>query len=254
MIVNSAIILCGGRGTRLGALGKKFPKTLLKVHGKPIIWYIIKFLIRNSFNHFILPVGYKGGMIKKYFTNNLEFKKNNIEIIETGEKSLIAKRIFKVKKLIKSENFLLLNGDAIFNFNLKKIFKEHQDSKNFATFLGSEVKLPYGIIGVKKNKIISFERETYFNKIISNSRKNFIGNIYSGICILRKDLLNLEFKKFDNFEKKLYPIIIKKFKSKFVNINALWCSIDNQKDLFFLNKNKKDSIYKKIKKLRILLK
>ena len=70
MIVNSAIILCGGRGTRLGALGKKFPKTLLKVHGKPIIWYIIKFLIRNSFNHFILPVGYKGGMIKKYFTNN----------------------------------------------------------------------------------------------------------------------------------------------------------------------------------------
>ena len=38
----SVIILCGGRGTRLGSLGKKLPKTLVKIHGKPIIWYIIK--------------------------------------------------------------------------------------------------------------------------------------------------------------------------------------------------------------------
>ena len=40
----SAVILCGGKGTRLGVLGKKLPKTLVKVNNKPIIWYIIKFL------------------------------------------------------------------------------------------------------------------------------------------------------------------------------------------------------------------
>ena len=40
----TAVILCGGRGTRLGLLGKKLPKTLIKVHKKPIIWYIIKIL------------------------------------------------------------------------------------------------------------------------------------------------------------------------------------------------------------------
>ena len=40
----TAIILCGGKGTRLGNLGKKVPKTLLTVQGKPIIWYIIKSL------------------------------------------------------------------------------------------------------------------------------------------------------------------------------------------------------------------
>ena len=60
MIDRTAVILCGGKGTRLGLLGKKAPKTLLKVHGKPILWYIIKFLKKNSFNHFILPVGFKG--------------------------------------------------------------------------------------------------------------------------------------------------------------------------------------------------
>ena len=44
MKIRTAVILCGGKGTRLGNLGKKLPKTLVKVQGKPIIWYIINTL------------------------------------------------------------------------------------------------------------------------------------------------------------------------------------------------------------------
>ena len=44
MVFKTAVILCGGKGTRLGAIGKKLPKTLIKIHSKPIIWYIIKIL------------------------------------------------------------------------------------------------------------------------------------------------------------------------------------------------------------------
>ena len=56
----TAIILCGGQGSRLGNLGKKFPKTLVKIQDQPILWYIINILKKNSFNHFILPIGYRG--------------------------------------------------------------------------------------------------------------------------------------------------------------------------------------------------
>ena len=66
MVFKTAVILCGGKGTRLGAIGKKLPKTLIKIHNKPIIWYIIKILQKNKLNHFILPVGYKGSQIKRY--------------------------------------------------------------------------------------------------------------------------------------------------------------------------------------------
>ena len=66
MIYRTAIILCGGRGTRLGQLGKKFPKTLIKVQEKPILWYILNSLKKNKFNHFILPIGYRGKQIKKF--------------------------------------------------------------------------------------------------------------------------------------------------------------------------------------------
>jgi glucose-1-phosphate cytidylyltransferase len=67
----SAIILCGGKGTRLGELRKKLPKILLKVQRKEILWYIIRILKINKFDHLILPIGYKGHLIKKaeYFPN-----------------------------------------------------------------------------------------------------------------------------------------------------------------------------------------
>ena len=88
---NSAIILCGGRGTRLGSIGKKIPKSLIKINGHPIIWYIMNNLVKNSFNHFILPVGYKGNLIKRYFQKHTKFKNLDIEIVNTGKDTSISK-------------------------------------------------------------------------------------------------------------------------------------------------------------------
>ena len=122
----TVIILCGVLGTRLGSLGKKIPKTLVKVNGKPIIWYIIKFMEKQSFNHFILPLGYKGNLIKRYFSKNTKnFKGVSIDLINTGNNTTIAKRIFFVKKFVKSSDFILLIGDAIFNFKIIIYYKEH---------------------------------------------------------------------------------------------------------------------------------
>ena len=248
---NSAIILCGGKGTRLGILGRKLPKTLIKIMGKPIIWYIMKFLQKNSINHFILPVGYKGEMIKKYFKNNLEFKDVKIDIINTGVSSSIAYRIDKIKKKIISQNFILLNGDAVFNFNIKKFLIDHMLAETQITFLGCAAKLSYGIIGLQNGEVKSFERETDFNAISSEKRKNFIGYIYSGISILNKNLIfKIKFKKFKNFEKQFYSKIIKKYKSNFKLINGFWHSVDNQKDLKFFNKKYDKSIYNNIVRLK----
>ena len=93
----TAIILCGGKGSRLGSLSKKIPKSMVKINNYPIIWFIIKNLIKNSFNHLILPVGYKGNLIKRYVRRQADFKNIDIEIIETGKDTNIAKRIFLIK-------------------------------------------------------------------------------------------------------------------------------------------------------------
>ena len=209
--INSAVILCGGKGTRLGSLGKKIPKALVRIHSKPIIWYIINILIKNGFNHFILPTGYKGNMIKKYI-KKISNKKSNyqFDVIQTGANTPISKRIYKIKNKIISKNFLLLNGDAIFDFNLEKIFKYHKQNKAKITFIGCEAILNYVIVGVKNTKIVSFERDLVFNSAKCKSDKKFIGYIYSGISIMNKDILKHNFKNNKNFEKEFYPLMINK--------------------------------------------
>ena len=248
--IKSAIILCGGKGTRLGILGKKIPKTLVKIHNKPILWYIVKALKKNSINHFILPLGYKGNQITKYIKNDKDLKKLNFDLIYTGLNTSISKRIFSVKEKIKSDHITLLNGDAIFDFNLKKILTKHYNKDIDITFLGCAAPLTYGIVGILKKKVVSFERDLEFNSVKANKRRNFLGNIFSGISIIRSNLVARNFRLYNNFEKEFYPKIIKKNNTNFEEINGFWHSIDNEKDIKNLNKKAKNKIYLKIKKIK----
>jgi len=248
----TAVILCGGRGTRLGSVTKKIPKSLVQIKGKPIIWYILKILKQNKFNHFILPIGYKGDQIKEYLKKKI-FKNFNIKIVPTGTNTPIAKRIFTIKKHIQSENFLLLNGDAIFDCNLDKIYRDHsQNKKTFITFLGSETILPYGTIVLSKGLVKNFERDVVFNAVKLASKRDNIAYVYSGMAILKNTILNENIKNIKNFESELYPRIIQKYNCKFQKLSGFWHSIDNIKDVKILksDKSKKFKINKLFKKLK----
>jgi len=247
--IRTAVILCGGKGSRLGELGKKIPKTLVKVQNKPILWYILNVLKRNSFNHFILTLGYRGNMIKKYLKNNKNYNNFNIEAISTGYNTSIAQRIFKIKNRIKSNNFLLLNGDAIFDDNLNKFYNNNEKKKCDITFLGCSAKLNLGIVGKIKNKIVSFERDIDFVSIKKKNYNSFIGYVYSGISIMNTKILRSNFKNFTNFEKQFYPRIIEKYDSNFESIDGFWYSIDNVKDINVAH-NKILTKYSFIKKLK----
>ena len=254
MSIRTAIILCGGKGTRLGELGKKTAKTLVKVQGKPILWYILKILKKNNFNHFILPVGFKGQDIIKFVKNSSEFQKYNIDIINTGLSSSIAKRIFKIKKYIQSDNFLILNGDAIFDANLTEILNYHIKKKKDLSFICCEAEADFGTIGVMNNKIKNFQRGIDF-KSVNTNKSNYKAYVYSGMSIMNKKILNENFKNFENFEKDFYPRVIKKYKSDIHSLQGFWYAMDNIKDYDILNKkniNKKifNKIYKLHKKLK----
>ena len=248
----TAVILCGGKGTRLGSITKKIPKSLVKIKDKAIIWYILKILKKNGFNHFILPIGYKGNLIAKYLKKK-DFKNYNLKIIPTGNNSPIAKRILKIKKYITTENFLLLNGDAIFDINLNKIYKNHiKNKKIFITFLGSETNLPYGTIVLSKGLVKNFERDVMFNAVKISNKNNNIAHVYSGMAIMKKKILNKNVKNYKNFEVDLYPRIIKKYKCKFQKFTGFWHSIDNIKDIKVLKNDKEKR--KKINNLHNKLK
>ena len=184
----TAVILCGGRGTRLGALGKIKAKTLVSVQGKEILWYIINQLKLNGFNHLILPLGFKGDQIKKFIKKNKNFG-ITIDTVPTGVNSSIGLRIFNILDKIESDNFALLNGDAIFDINLKKYFLNHTQNKNNITFLSGEIIYPYGTIGIKKGKICDFKRNITYDAIKIRDKRGYTGYNYTGISIINKKLI-----------------------------------------------------------------
>jgi glucose-1-phosphate cytidylyltransferase len=248
----TAIILCGGRGTRLGALSKKIPKTLIKIHNEGILWFIIKILKKNKFSHFILPVGYKGKQIKKFIKKT--FNNENIQIFNTGSNTSIASRIHKIKKYIKSDDFLLLNGDAIFNFNLNKIYKNHVKNKTKMTFISFGFTANFGTIGVRKRKVLDFRRNFTFDFVKNRDKKSLKAYVYSGMSIMNKIAFSKNFKNYDNFEKKLYPWIIKNFKCNVETPLGFFHAIDNMKDISVANSPySEDSKYLQIKRLKKLI-
>ena len=99
------VILAGGFGTRLSEYTKSIPKPMIDINGKPMIYYILKFYAKHGFKDFYIALGYKGQVIKNFF------KKNsygwNINLIETGKKTMTGGRLKRLTKHLRNETFMM---------------------------------------------------------------------------------------------------------------------------------------------------
>ena len=237
-MVNTAVILCGGRGRRLGSLGDKNPKIMAQVNDRPIIWYSILKLYASGVRHFILPLGYKGEQIQGYIDKNFNQLNVRIDAIYTGENSSIGKRIHMVKHLIPNQPFLLVNGDCLFDFNLDELCLLHKKNSSLATLATCEINSQYGLILVKNNQVISFSRDSKVKSFLINDKNNdeLIGYVNAGITLLNLECLQeINLNKTLNFEKDLFPILIDKKKVSFFPIKSYWFAVETQKDLDLVN-------------------
>ena len=116
------VILAGGLGTRLSEYTKSIPKPMVKVRGKPLIYYIMKHYSKYGFNEFLIALGYKGEVIKKYFQKNSFGWK--IHLIETGKNNDWG-RLKRLKKYLNDGLYDDL-WDGISNVNIKKLINFHK--------------------------------------------------------------------------------------------------------------------------------
>ena len=153
------------------------------------------------------------------------------------------------------ENFLLLNGDAIFDLNINQIFLNHQNKNKDFTLISSEITYPYGTIGVKNNRVVDFRRNLVYEAVRVRNKKDYIAYNYTGMSIINTKKLIQNRKIFVNspyFEMDFFPFFIKKYKSNLVKSTGFWHSIDNVKDIAAINNEKtskeKYRLLNKIKK------
>tara|TARA_B100000686_G_C16587285_1_gene861372 strand:- start:91 stop:849 length:759 start_codon:yes stop_codon:yes gene_type:complete len=205
------IILAGGLGTRLSELTRTIPKPMVKIGNYPIIIHIMSHYLNYGISNFIIAVGYKGYVFKKYFKNYKKdgkffdtkiFKKRcKVSIIDTGSKTLTGGRLKKAARyLSKNEKFMFTYGDGVSNVNLKKLILFHNKQKKLITVTAVRPPARFGEIIIKNNKVLSFKekpqvKEGWINGGFFVVNKKFLKYIKSDNVILEKEPLEKAAKK-----------------------------------------------------------
>lgn len=174
------LILAGGMGTRLSEETTLKPKPMVEIGGKPILWHILKSYSFYGFNEFVILCGYKGYMIKEYFTNyflhmadfTIDMANNSITnhncyaepwkvtLIDTGLETMTGSRIKKVRNYIGNEPFMLTYGDGVSDVNLNELIKFHKEHGKAITITSVQPEGRYGSLVVnQENKVLSFQEK-----------------------------------------------------------------------------------------------
>lgn len=190
-------ILCGGFGKRLKCVTKNKPKPMVKVGDKPFLDIIIDYMAGFGFRRFILGIGYRAEVFKKYYR---DFKSKHLEIKFCEEKTPIGTggAVKKAKSLIKSNLFLVLNGDSFCEFNPSDFLKFHQDKKAVVSMLLRKVPsgADYGRVNLDKaGRIIDFNEKCGManNCLINTGIYVFDKNVFDSMPQNKAFSLELDF-------------------------------------------------------------
>ena len=152
------VILAGGSGTRLSEYTKSIPKPMVKIGDKPILVHIMKLYAKYGFKEFIIALGYKGNLIKKYFKKK---KFNwNIKLVDTGLNTMTGGRLKRLKKIIGNQRFLMTYGDGISNINLKKLLRFHIKNNKLVTLAAVRPPARFGAIKLNGNLVSYFKEKS----------------------------------------------------------------------------------------------
>ena len=155
-----AVILCGGRGTRIRELSETVPKPMVQIGDRPILWHIMKMYSAHGIHDFILALGYKGDVIREFFLNfavhtadvtidlsrtgperlsfhGAESEPWKVTLVDTGYETMTGARIRRVRKYLDpSEDFCVTYGDGVGDVDITALLRYHRDHGKTATVTG----------------------------------------------------------------------------------------------------------------------
>lgn len=170
------MILAGGFGTRITEETTEKPKPMVEIGGKPILWHIMRYY--SSFGHtdFIICLGYKGYVIKEYFSNyflhnsditfNFETGEKKIHddrsenwrvtLVDTGENSMTGGRIKRVKPFLEDEDtFLITYGDGLSDIDINKTIENHHRKGKICSVTAVYPPGRFGALEINSDDIVS---------------------------------------------------------------------------------------------------
>jgi glucose-1-phosphate cytidylyltransferase len=169
------VILAGGLGTRLSEETDIKPKPMVEIGGKPILWHIMKIYSSYGFNEFIVCLGYKGYVIKEYFSNYFLHESNvmvdigansiqtldssaenwKISLIDTGKETMTGGRLKRVQRFIGNERFMLTYGDGVSDINIANLVKHHEKEGKNVTVTAVQPAGRFGGLAINESNTVT---------------------------------------------------------------------------------------------------
>lgn len=251
------VLLAGGLGSRLSEETEILPKPLVNIGEMPIIWHIMKIYSYHGLNDFVICLGYKGNLIKKFFDdyrmlfNDVEFnfRDNSVKfisnksipwkvtLIDTGQHTMTGGRLKLVKKYTDNETFCMTYGDGVSNLNIKSLISHHKKNSKLATVLGVRPEGRYGSLLTKGNNVLSFGEK--------QDNKNVYVN--GGFFVLESGIFNFIKSKKTFWEKEPLENLAKKNQLSVYKYHGFWKSMDTLRDKKQLNEMYNQNIFKWLK-------
>jgi len=212
--VNMAVILAGGKGTRMRPFTYEIPKPLIPVHGKPLVQHIIELLRNYNITNIALSIGYLGDRVKAQFGNgsSLGIK---ITYIEEKEELGTAGSLNLMKK--PDRPFFMLNGDVLANINLHEMIHFHRKNKGLATIALTTVEDPsrFGVAKLDGDKILEFIEKPEKGKEPSSL-------INAGVYLLEPEVIDYVPEGKAMMEKDVFPKLAKEGKLYGYKLKGQW--------------------------------
>lgn len=181
------VILAGGYGTRLSEETAVLPKPMIEIGGRPLLWHLMKSFSVHGFNEFVVALGYKGDVIKRYFlqypdvgsdlrielgSGKMERQGSiredwNIELVDTGQDTMTGGRLRRLRDRL-GETFLFTYGDGLSTVDLPKLLEFHRSHGKLATVTAVQPPSKFGVLQLDGNAVLKFNEKpadvsTYIN-------------------------------------------------------------------------------------------
>ena len=150
------IILCGGKGTRLGPLGERIPKTLLPLGGKPCLQHIVENYVGKGYREFVLCIGHRAEMITDFCKHH--FHGASLEWSNAGEEASILERLHRARNLFEQRAWITY-GDTLINADLDNMLLQHNSSGAALSLSTAFVQSPFGLVETDDNEWLMSFRE-----------------------------------------------------------------------------------------------
>lgn len=176
-----AILLAGGLGTRLREETEFRPKPMVEVGGKPILWHLMKLFAFHQITDFVVPIGYRGEVIRDYFLNyeartndftirlghehEIEYHNSHLEtgwqvtVVDTGAETPTGGRVRRIRPHVEGERFMVTYGDGVADVDLGKLVAFHEGHGKLATMTVVRPLSRFGVVEIEPDGSVRSFRE-----------------------------------------------------------------------------------------------